>query len=256
MSNGTWWSVLIELVAPSKKEPIDPADERLDQLAEVLAAHDGVVSCSPTTLSLRCSVSNERHDGALGEGTEVVQKALVDAGLPHWPVVRAEAVRQDRLEAELEAPPMPEVLGVTEVAKLLGVTRQRLAVIRRDHENFPKPFTVLAATPLWYREAIDEWRKTWSRRPRPSPSALTAGAIGALLVLPAEGSDLQVLGRRVVLAGCVVGGVVGVAWFLRRLDDPGTSTRATGFPAAITVHRNWPRPTKRAGEGIGVLAVP
>ncbi len=217
-SKRNWWSVHIEVAALSAKARIDPADERLRRLAEILAANDGVVSSSPTRLSLRCSVSNERHDGALGEGTEIVQKAIGEAGLPIWPVVRAEAVCQDLLEAELEEPATPEVLGVAEVAKLLGVTRQRLAVIRRDHESFPKPFVELAATPLWYREAVEEWAKTWARRPGPSPSALAVAGLGALLLSPAEDDPSEAVARGVLIAGCMIAGVVGAAWLLRQLD--------------------------------------
>ncbi len=230
MTAKTWWSVHIEFAAPSAKAQIDPADDRLDRLAEVLAAHDGVVSASPTSLSLRCSVANERHDGALGEGTEIVQKALVEVDLPDWPVVWAEAVRQDRLEAELEELPTPEVLGVAEVAKLLGVSRQRLAVIRRDHPSFPKPFAELAATPLWYREAVEEWRMTWARRPGPSPSSVAVAGITALLLAIGEDDAGEALARGILVTGCVLAGIAGVTWLLRRPDASGSKTRGTSLP--------------------------
>ena len=218
MSRATWWSVHLELAAPSARARIDPSDERLDLLAELLARHDGVVSSSKRSLSLRCSVTNERYDGALGKGSEIIQKALVEAGLLDWPVVRVEAVRQDRLKAELYEPPVPEVLGVAEVAKLLGVTRQRLAVIRREHEDFPRPFTELAATPLWYREAIEEWRKNWDRRPGPRPIGLAVAGIGPALLSGVGEDASQMLMRRVLLGTGIAALFVLATWLLRGRD--------------------------------------
>jgi len=222
MSRATWWSVHLELAAEVARAHIDPLDERLDLLAELLASHDGVVSCSEKSLSLRCSVTNERYDGALGEGSEIMQKALVEAGLPDWPVVRVEAVRQDRLEADLSESAVPEVLGVTEVAKLLGVTRQRLAVIRREHEDFPKPFTELAATPLWYKEAITEWSKHWNRRPGPRPIGLALAAMGPAL-FQGIGVDLpMVITRKVLICAGMAALLVAGARLLRKRGTAAT----------------------------------
>ena len=54
-----------------------------------------------------------------------------------------------------------DILGTSEVAKVLGVSKQRIHALRKN-ERFPKPFHSLASTPLWDKREINafivEWR--------------------------------------------------------------------------------------------------
>jgi len=67
-------------------------------------------------------------------------------------------------DAELARPAHPELVGVKELADLLGVTRQRASYLAR-HGGFPEPLQVLAAGPVWGRRAVEGFIETWSRRP-------------------------------------------------------------------------------------------
>lgn len=49
------------------------------------------------------------------------------------------------------------VVGVSEIAELLGVTSQRAGQITRDHSDFPEPVATLAAGRVWDREAVQAW---------------------------------------------------------------------------------------------------
>lgn len=50
----------------------------------------------------------------------------------------------------------PELVGVTEIAEILGVSRQRVSKIVQDPE-FPAPVQTIAAGPIWARPAVDTY---------------------------------------------------------------------------------------------------
>lgn len=53
--------------------------------------------------------------------------------------------------------------GTAEVAALLACPKQQIHALRK-RADFPKPFKVLSATPLWNLVEVGEWAKTWKRR--------------------------------------------------------------------------------------------
>jgi predicted DNA-binding transcriptional regulator AlpA len=56
-----------------------------------------------------------------------------------------------------------EVLGVTEVAKLLGISRQRVDQLSNSDPDFPEPFAELGRGRVWTREAVEKWAKATGR---------------------------------------------------------------------------------------------
>jgi hypothetical protein len=57
-----------------------------------------------------------------------------------------------------------EFAGVSEVAALLGVSRQRVAELRRT-DGFPEPIAHLAAGPIWCVAMLQRFVDEWPRRP-------------------------------------------------------------------------------------------
>lgn len=51
---------------------------------------------------------------------------------------------------------MHHLVGVTEIAQMLGVSRQRADQLSRT-EAFPAPQAELAAGRVWSREAVETW---------------------------------------------------------------------------------------------------
>ena len=51
----------------------------------------------------------------------------------------------------------PELMGISEIAELLGVSRQRVDKISRTDTSFPAPIADLHAGRIWLRDAIDKW---------------------------------------------------------------------------------------------------
>lgn len=52
---------------------------------------------------------------------------------------------------------MLDLVGVAEVRRLLGVSRQRVHQLIRDDPEFPAPVAELASGRIWLRKDIDAW---------------------------------------------------------------------------------------------------
>lgn len=58
---------------------------------------------------------------------------------------------------------MPDhLMGQTEIAELLGVSRQRAQQLYREGA-LPKPMDVLAMGPVWLREDVERWARETGR---------------------------------------------------------------------------------------------
>jgi len=55
------------------------------------------------------------------------------------------------------------LVGLTEIAKMFGVSRQRVDEIVRTDESFPEPEVVISAGRIWSREAVEEWATATGR---------------------------------------------------------------------------------------------
>jgi hypothetical protein len=77
---------------------------------------------------------------------------------------------REQFEAETAAP-RAALAGVAEAAEILGVARQRIPQLLEKRADFPRPVTVLKSGPVWEREQVEAFGRTWSRRPgRPRKS--------------------------------------------------------------------------------------
>ena len=54
------------------------------------------------------------------------------------------------------------LVGATEIAKLLGLTRQRVHQLAAL-DDFPRPTAILSSSIIWEREAVEEWARRTGR---------------------------------------------------------------------------------------------
>jgi hypothetical protein len=107
----------------------------------------------------------------------LVETLAAKAGMPLWPTVRIEAVREDVLEEQNARPTLPDLVSTPEAAEILGVSAQRLRELAGGSRQLPKPVYELKAGKLWPRDAIEAFGQRWDRKPgRPDRGAL-AGSV-------------------------------------------------------------------------------
>jgi len=176
-----WYSVRLETRAPAGAEvAID--EDAADKLMNQLEGYSGIVSTGCVTWSATISVRAPDAARAVSQGARIIEKMAGNVGLPAWPQVRAEAVRQDVLHQEVEQPTLPELVSAPEAAEILGVSSQRLHELARAGREFPAPVYELKTGRLWLRYAIVAFAACWDRKPgRPEKAALLRERVASAL---------------------------------------------------------------------------
>lgn len=94
---------------------------------------------------------------------EIFDAACEKAGISHGGVARLDILTEPYLERDLERDP-EEYAGVSEVAALLGVSRQRVSELRA-RDGFPEPIAELASGPVWAVTSLRSFVANWPRKP-------------------------------------------------------------------------------------------
>lgn len=63
------------------------------------------------------------------------------------------------------------LVGLSEIATMLGVSRQRVGQLVRDYDDFPPPVAELASGRIWETAAVRAWANAHPVRPPGRPSA-------------------------------------------------------------------------------------
>lgn len=163
------WSITLDVVGVTF--PADP-DEGLLDLAEALDEHHAAISASTdnTRVSITISIDDDTDNltgagrGAIAEAETLVAKALADTGFSGGTVARIDAMTYAEQDRDLATPNFPELVGIAEVAQILGVTRQRASQLQTK-TTFPAPVAVLKAGPVWTRPSLNAFAEQWERRP-------------------------------------------------------------------------------------------
>ena len=166
------WTVSFE----AHGDPGAIRDGTLDEFLDLLVDRGGAVNVSTAGHRYGAMFSVEEDvesaAAAVALGQDVFTELAEKAGLPPWPVVHAEALTFDELDRELETPNFPELVGVSEIADILGVTRQRASALAKT-PAFPSAVATLASGPVWTRPSlnrfVDEWPRKDGRPPKVSP---------------------------------------------------------------------------------------
>lgn len=104
---------------------------------------------APDVLAAAAAVPN------LIERADLTDLPVVDLRVQDWPEVEREAERAR----------LPELVGASEAAEILGVSRQRVHQLATTHEDFPEPLVEVRMGPLWAESAIRAWAARWDRKP-------------------------------------------------------------------------------------------
>lgn len=157
------WSIEISwLAAGGDTTAID--ERSIEVLANEVHEHAGVVSWGDHSYSVRLSVEAPEVGKAVDVAVGNCHEAVTKAGLPTWPIATVLAQTPEALDIELSTPLYPSIVGVTELAEMLGVSKQRASELARS-QSFPAPLTELASGPIWIQSNVRHFCETWERKP-------------------------------------------------------------------------------------------
>ncbi|MBI4729087.1 MAG: hypothetical protein HY775_06240 [Acidobacteria bacterium] len=133
------WVVEISARAPrSGTRALGGLLATLQDFEPVVEARRGVVEASP-------SLHAPDAGAAAVVGVDAFRRACAEAGLRASEMLSVRVTREAEFEREIEdgsggaGDPPAALCGVTEAARLLGVSRQRVAQLAARHPLFPRP---------------------------------------------------------------------------------------------------------------------
>lgn len=148
----------------------DVSDADLVAFAEQLQNHAGVAAGDCEGYDATLTVEADTSATAVSTAETIVVAAAARSGLPEWPVVHAEVIEATEHDRQLARRSHPQLVGVSEIAEMLSVSKQRVAQLIGDHSDFPAPLARLAAGPVWDADAIRVFEENWPRQPGRPPS--------------------------------------------------------------------------------------
>lgn len=136
---------------------------QVEDLLSALEEHGAVVAQLPDQIGVSLVVMALGPIEALFEARETIAKAISRAGVLVGRSIGLEVLDLDEVDRRNEAP-AETYLGVTEVATLLRVSKQRVSELRTS-QAFPAPVAELAAGPVWAASSLRRFIQTWERKP-------------------------------------------------------------------------------------------
>jgi len=154
----TLWAVTLDVRAA---RPLD--DDGAGDLAELLSEYAAAVAVAGAALSVTLTVEAATARSALAEAEDVVAERLGRLRVRVAGLDAAEVLTTEEQDRRLAEPVLPRLAGVTEVAELLGVTRQRASALTM-HPEAPTPVARLASGPVYVWNSWQRFAETWPRR--------------------------------------------------------------------------------------------
>lgn len=164
-------------------------DEQVSSLLHRLAPHAGAMAVDDAGRLREVTLSIDSPHGPLQAAQDAVAAldmvtANIAGDILTTLLVGLEVITADEQDRRLSEPAYPELVGVTEIAKMLGVSRQRASALQTA-AGFPHPLQVLASGPVWPRTWVERFAETWERkggRPR-KPTLVADGPLAAASVV-------------------------------------------------------------------------
>ena len=159
----------IEVALDEGGDDIPELESKLDGLRAAIVDLGGVPLASKERgrFGARFWVRAPGAESAVEQGVEALQEAAATVGLPAGPVVEVEASTLEELSDDGAGSEVPPLIGITELADVLGVSHQLVTVLVRAR-GFPAPAAELNAGPVWTLSSVDRF----IRRAQVDPDAV------------------------------------------------------------------------------------
>lgn len=143
---------------------VPPREDQTIALTETLAGRNPTASALGVWIEAGFDVRAASVTAATLEAMSIWEKALVDIGLADRPTVSLVIQTRDFVDAENARGALPEMVGIGEVAELLGLSRQRASQVARS-SRFPTPIAELKAGPVFTKASVERFARSWARKP-------------------------------------------------------------------------------------------
>lgn len=131
-------------------------------ILEAFSENGSSAAIGPHEGSVRLAVAEDTIEEAISMATELkvqVQEVLGDVEVTSFTVMS-----EQEFKDSLDAPDPLDLVGLTEIAGILGVSRQRAnAIVKLD--GFPRVLVDVAAGKLRSRGEVLDWFEQWDRKP-------------------------------------------------------------------------------------------
>lgn len=172
------WSIALDF---ELKEPwAFASDDVADQIGELLSRlnrYAAAASHGRQTIGVQLSLIGGGPVQVMDRALRVVTDAMDKVGIPKRRApVRVQLEPIEELDRRLRESGIPPLIGITEVAEILRVSKQRAWELSKS-SDFPRPYVELAAGPVWNRHAVARFAERWPRRagrPRKGPQELSS----------------------------------------------------------------------------------
>lgn len=153
------WSIRVQATVPA---PL--TQDQTDALVDALAPHNPsiVTDTAPATVAARLDIEAATLRAAAAAGIKAFTEALTGLTI-EYAVEAVEATTYDALDRQLAQPPVPPLVGMAEIATLLGVSRQRAHEVSA-RPDFPTPVQHLAAGAVYIRAQVEAFNRGWERK--------------------------------------------------------------------------------------------
>ncbi|MDP9302626.1 MAG: hypothetical protein M3P43_17300 [Actinomycetota bacterium] len=151
-----------------------PTDDQVDAFIDALSdlgasgstiSYGGLAGGIGATFSVevRAAKGSDPVTEATRQAVETFEAACEQVGIVHGGIARVDTMTDSYLDRFIEQE-SERYAGVSEVAALFCVSRQRVAELRTK-PGFPAPIAELRAGPVWKVSSLSRFLEEWERRP-------------------------------------------------------------------------------------------
>jgi hypothetical protein len=159
--------------------PSAPGKEALLDLAFALHQHSGLSEYSEERLWVKAEIHNNHPTDPIAYIASIIT-TWTEQHSKSMTLVSTVIQTQDEYDRSIRRPQLPALVGISEIAAKVHVTKQRASQLATAG-IFGPPVARLGATPVWVEATVDasiegnHGTEKWNRRPgRPRKPVLTA----------------------------------------------------------------------------------
>ena len=134
---------------------------------------------SPIDDDALLELEGDEHGTAVSVGDDSVT-AILTVDAPTWhaaaeqgaawitkhipgQIVGVEVLTNEEFDRRLALPSVPELVGISEIAEMLEVTRQRASALQ-SNRGVPAPIASLRSGPVWRKGDLSRFADQWDRK--------------------------------------------------------------------------------------------